>query len=567
MPRILVVDDEQGLRLTFKTFLEKENADVELAADFAEAMTCLDERGPFDLVLLDIILPGGHSGIDVLRRIREKGLDCPVIMITGQPQVETAAEAVRQGAFDYVPKPVRKETLLRLCRSALSFHALTTENKRIAEEKERYKRHLEAVFRSVDEAIISVNGDLRITSANSALTSLCGSDADRYIGSRIEDIPVEGMSRCAELIADTIRTGDVAKDQAIVFRCPDGEQRSALVHSMPLKNEQDQPIGGVLVIRDLTRLHFLERELGERSRFEGMIGRSEAMQRIFNLVEDLADTDATVLITGESGTGKDMLAGAIHYRSNRADGPLIRVNCAALPENLLESELFGHVKGAFTGADRPRKGRFELAQGGTLFLDEIGDIPVQLQVKLLRVLQEKEIERVGEARSVPVDVRLITATNRDLPAAISGGEFREDLYYRIKVLEIRMPSLRARREDIPLLVDHFREHYNQKYDRRVTRISDNVMKIFMNHPWPGNVRQLQHVMEHAFIVCRAPVLENTHLPPEFHENPAPSADIAAGEITPERIRDALARSGGNKSGAARLLGISRRTLYRKLEKL
>ena len=567
MPRILVVDDEEGLRLTFRTFLEKENADVILAADFGEALICLDERGPFDLVLLDIILPGGHSGIDVLRLIRERGLDCPVIMITGQPQVETAAEAVRRGAFDYVPKPVKKETLLRLCRNALSFHALTTENKRIAEEKERYKRNLEAVFRSVDDAIISVDGDLRITSANSALAALCcGAKTDKFIGLRLEDIPVDGMGRCGELLAGTIRSGTVVKDQAVVFRCPDGEQRSALVNSMPLKNEGGQAIGGVLVIRDLTRLHYLERELGERFRFEGMIGRSEAMQRIFNLVEDLADTDATVLITGESGTGKDMLAGAVHYRSNRGQGPLIRVNCAALPENLVESELFGHVKGAFTGADRVRKGRFELAQGGTLFLDEIGDIPPQVQVKLLRALQEKEIERVGDARPIPVNVRLITATNRDLPAAIERGRFREDLYYRIKVLEIRMPPLRARREDIPLLVDHFRAYYNQKYNRRVARISDNVMRIFMNHPWPGNVRQLQHALEHAFIVCRAVVLDTTHLPPELHTVPNPSSAGGDGDITPERIRDALSRSGGNKAGAARLLGISRRTLYRRLEK-
>ena len=567
MARILVVDDEEGLRLTFKTFLEKDDAAVVLAADFAQAMTCLDEHGPFDLVFLDIILPGGHSGIDVLRRIREKGLDCPVIMITGQPQVETAAEAVRQGAFDYVPKPVKKETLLRLYRSALNFHALALENKRIAQEKERYKQNLEAVFRSVDEAIISVDGDLRITSANSALSSLCcGSRPDKFIGSRLEEIPVDGMDRCAELLAGTIRKGVSVKDRPLVFCCPDGEQRSAVVNSMPLKNELEETIGGVLVIRDLTRLHYLERQLGERYSFEGIIGRSPAMQRIFDLVEDLADTDATVLITGESGTGKDMLAGAIHYRGNRAGGPLIRVNCAALPENLLESELFGHVKGAFTGADRPRKGRFELAHGGTLFLDEIGDIPTQLQVKLLRVLQEKEIERVGDARPVPVDVRLITATNRDLAAAIAAGQFREDLYYRIKVLEIRMPPLRSRREDIPLLVEHFREHFNRKYNRGVKQISDRVMQILMNQSWPGNVRQLQHVLEHAFIVCREPVLDGDHLPPEIQEIVAPAPDSDGGEITPDRILEALSRSGGNKAAAARLLGISRRTLYRKMEK-
>lgn len=566
MPRVLIVDDEEGLRLTFKTFLEKEGAGVVLAADFHEALARLADTGPFDLIFLDIILPGGFKGIDLLRRIREQGLDCPVIIITGQPQVETAAEAVRQGAFDYVPKPVKKETLLRLYRSALNFFALKIENKRMAEEKERYKQNLEAVFRSVDEAIIAVDGEGRIASINSAMESLCGGQTSGCIGRRIDEIAIDGMNRCKEMIAATIQQGRVVKDQAVVFQCPDGQRRSALVNTMPLKDEGGRAIGGVLVIRDLTRLHYLERELEARNRFEGMIGRSAAMQKIFNLVEDLADTDATVLITGESGTGKDMLAGAIHKRGSRAAGPLVRVNCAALSESLLESELFGHVKGAFTGADRIRKGRFELAHGGTLFLDEIGDIPVSVQVKLLRVLQEKEIERVGDARPISVDVRLISATHQDLPARIARGEFREDLYYRIKVLEIRMPPLRSRREDIPLLTDHFREYFNRKYDRRVAQVSDGVMALFMNYDWPGNVRQLKHVLEHAFILCRVPVLDITHLPPEFQDEDGllPAADTE--DISPDKIREALSEAGGNKAKAARLLGISRRTLYRKLEK-
>jgi PAS domain S-box-containing protein len=567
VPRVLIVDDEEGLRLTFKTFLEKEGAEVVLAADFNEAVARLQDAGPFDLVFLDIILPGGLRGIDVLPRIRERGMDCPVIIITGQPQVETAAEAVREGAFDYVPKPVKKETLLRLYHSALSFHSLKTENRRMAEEKDRYKRNLEAVFRSVDEAIIAVDVDGHISSVNSALDSLCGSPASGYTGRRIGEIAIGGMDRCGELIAGTIATGRIVKDQPVIFQCPAGDRRSALVSGMPLKDEQGRSIGGVLVIRDLTRLHYLERELEQRTRFEGMIGRSPAMQKIFNLVEDLADTDATVLITGESGTGKDMLAGAIHHRGSRAAGPLVRVNCAALSESLLESELFGHVKGAFTGADRVRKGRFELAHGGTLFLDEIGDIPTRLQVKLLRALQEKEIERVGDARPIAVDVRLITATNRDLPARIAGGEFREDLYYRIKVLEIRMPPLRSRREDIPLLADHFREHFNRKYNRRVERVSDRVMEIFMDDDWPGNVRQLQHVLEHAFILCREPILDITHLPPELQEEERPPGDTGATEITADRIREALREAGGNKAKAARLLGIARRTLYRRMERL
>ncbi len=566
-PRVLVVDDEEGLRLTFKTFLEKENAVVFLAGNYEEAGERLDKNGPFDLIFLDIILPGGYSGIDVLRRIRERGLACPVIIITGQPQVDTAAEAVRQGAFDYVPKPVRKDTLLRLYHSALNYHRLAVENKRIAAEKERYKRNLEAVFRSVDEAIITVDMDLRITSANSALGSLCRTAASQHIGSRIDDLPVGGMQRCGELIAETVCDGQAVRNLSLVFHCPDGEQRSAQIDSMLLKDEAGRAIGGLLVIRDLTRLHYLERELGERYCFEGMIGRSTAMQRIFNLVEDLADTDATVLITGESGTGKDMLAGAIHHRGNRSGGPLVRVNCAALSESLLESELFGHVKGAFTGADRQRKGRFQLADGGTLFLDEIGDIPVRLQVKLLRVLQEKEIERVGDARPIKVDVRLITATNRDLPARIAAGEFREDLYYRIKVLEIRMPPLRSRREDIPLLADHFREQFNRKYGRRVERISDRVMRLFMNDNWPGNVRQLQHVLEHAFILCREQVLDSVHLPPEFQEASEPPAGATdGGQASAAKIREALRQTNGNKAAAARLLGISRRTLYRRMEK-
>jgi two-component system, NtrC family, response regulator HydG len=322
-----------------------------------------------------------------------------------------------------------------------------------------------------------------------------------------------------------------------------------------------------LLARDETHLAALEREMEERQRFHNIIGKSEKMQEIYSLIESLADVQTTVLITGESGTGKELVAEALHYSGGRSLKPLVRVNCSALSESLLESELFGHVKGAFTGAVKDRIGRFEMADGGTIFLDEIGDISPRMQAQLLRVLQEKVFERVGDSIPIKVDVRVIAATHQNLMEKIRSGKFREDLYYRLNIVEINLPSLRDRREDIPLLVNHFLNKFNKELNKEIVGISSDVQKAFMDYSWPGNVRELEHTLEHASILSRHKIITLNHLPSVFKEFHG-TGFISLGDQRPDEIKSilqALEKTAWNKTKAASLLGMSRRSLYRKIE--
>jgi transcriptional regulator with GAF, ATPase, and Fis domain len=323
-----------------------------------------------------------------------------------------------------------------------------------------------------------------------------------------------------------------------------------------------------MVVRDDTHLADLEQDLKERKRCHDLVGTSKAMQDVYSLVERLADVETAVLVTGESGTGKELVAEALHYLGPRGAGPLVKVNCSALPENLLESELFGHVRGAFTGAASDRIGRFQRADGGTILLDEIGDISPRVQTALLRVLQEKEFDRVGDSRPVRVDVRVIASTNKDLRDQVGRGAFREDLYYRLKVVEVSLPPLRARREDIPLLSGHFVKKLNRKLNREIRGLSADVETLFMEYGWPGNVRELEHALEHAAVLCREDTICRRHLPPEFGTLPSSrSADLLSAEGDAARtILQALRKTDWNKAKAARLLGIDRKTLYRQITK-
>ena len=323
--------------------------------------------------------------------------------------------------------------------------------------------------------------------------------------------------------------------------------------------------------RLLTENRELREALRERHRVEGIIGESGRMQEVLSLILRVAPSDATVLIRGESGTGKELIAKAIHYASPRAGGPLVAVNCAALPENLLESELFGHEKGAFTGASALRRGRFELAHGGSLFLDEIGDVPPHLQVKLLRVLQEREIERVGASRPLPVDVRLLAATHRDLEEMVRRGEFRDDLYYRINVVTIAVPPLRERREDIPPLLDHFLAKFARANGRTIRGLTREARDALLRYDYPGNVRELENLIERAVVLTRDAVIGAGDLPLSLTEREKETGDsgslTAAVEGLERRlIRDALARADGVQTRAAELLGISERVLRYKLKK-
>jgi DNA-binding NtrC family response regulator len=457
--RILVADDEPNLRRVLSAILVREGYEVVQASDGEEALALLDPTT--SAVITDLRMPR-RDGMDVLRQVVTEHPDVPVIIITAHGSVDSAVEAVKLGAFDYIEKPFEQEEIRRVVAKAVK-----------------------------------------------------QSEAQRKAP----------------------RTLDV----------------------------RDETVHG---------------------RF-GIVGDSGAMRKIFEIIEKVADTPSTVLITGESGTGKELVAKALHQLSARAGGPFIKINCAAIPKTLMESELFGYEKGAFTGAVGSKPGRFELADRGTLFLDEIGEIPVEMQVKLLRALQESEFERVGGIKTIKVDVRLITATNRDLEKEIEAKNFREDLFYRLNVVPLHIPPLRERREDIPLLVDHIIRKFNERLKKNVVEVDPNALDRLVAYAWPGNIRELENVLERTMLFSDGPRIRASDLPPEIGlalpllaaapaqtpaaergGNPASLKDIVRAEterVERELIVRALDETGGNVTQAAKLLQISRKSLQMKMK--
>jgi len=556
--RILIVDDEESIRYTFEAFLLDEGYIVSTARNFDEAISMVGEA-EFDLIITDIIL-GGKTGIDFMREIKGRNMTTPVVMITGDPSIDTASEAVRLGAFDYIPKPVNQSALLRVTKTALRHKAVNA-------EKERYRQNLEAIFRSVKDAIITVDSGLRIVELNRAAEDLFGITRDQ-IGSDFSLLPSPCCQSSMGALNETIQKRKPVERARIECQHRDGSFHVFTFTTSPLLDHQGLFSGAVVVIKDETRIADLERDLRQRLQFHNIIGKNIRMQEIYSLIETVADLQSTVLITGESGTGKELVAEAIHFKGNRGSRQLVKVNCSALSENLLESELFGHVKGAFTGAVKDKIGRFQRADGGTIFLDEIGDISQKTQLQLLRVLQNMEFERVGDSSPLRVDVRVIAATNKDLAARVKSGEFREDLYYRLKVMEMHLPPLRERTDDIPFLLEHLIAKYNKKLSRNISDISEEVEKILMEYSWPGNIRELEHTIEHSFILCRQNIVTVEYLPRNIREYSL--AGVAGEPHTEEdekmKILKALEKSGWNKSRTARLLDMDRKTLYRKLLK-
>ncbi|MDP8256046.1 MAG: sigma-54 dependent transcriptional regulator [Candidatus Alcyoniella australis] len=453
--KVLIVDDEEGLRHSLGVLISKAGYQPVSASDVDRALELLGQQ-EIDLVLCDIRMPK-RDGFDFLRSLPDTGRDPTVIMMSAYGSVDTALEALRQGAYDYISKPFKSDEIVLTLRKAV--------------ERERLRR-----------------------------------------------------------------------ENAV-----------------------------------------LKRRVQRVSSFEGIITRNKRMQSIFDLIDRLADHRATVLIAGESGTGKELVARAVHQRSPRASRPFVAINCGAIPETLLESELFGHARGSFTGAVRDRPGLIEEAHSGTLFLDEIGELPKQLQVKLLRVLQEREVRRLGESKSRQVDVRIISATVRDLAQEVRADRFREDLYYRINVFPIELPPLKERAEDVPLLADHFIQRFNQSRDldqhSPVRGIGRKAMQKLMAYSWPGNVRELENVIERAMVLVDGDMIEPEHLPTYIAD---PEKAVVCGDDMPhlhgdlsvkrnarllERklISSALGRTGGNRSQAARLLSISHRALLYKIK--
>jgi two-component system NtrC family response regulator len=441
--RILVVDDEATQRELVCGFLKKQGYEVTAASDGERALQLFRQEA-VDLILTDQRMPG-ISGLDLIKAARAINPEIPVIVMTAYGNIETAVEAMKAGASDYLAKPLNLEELRH----------------KIARVQERCRLYAE-------------NRDLRAA-------------------------------------------------------------------------------------------------LEDRHRIEGIIGDSGQMLEVASIVRRVAASEATVLIRGESGTGKELIAKAIHYAGARAAKPLIRVNCAALPDNLLESELFGHEKGSFTGAIAARKGRFELADGGTLFLDEIGDLPLHLQAKLLRVLQEREFERVGSSHPVKIDVRVLSATHRDLEALIKSGQFREDLYYRLNVVTIVLPPLRERRQDLPALMDHFLRVFAEKNGKKMRGFTREAREALLRYDYPGNVRELENLIERAVVLTRDDLIDRGDLPLSLEESDTPHETqthlLAAVEGLERRmIRGALTRAGGIQTRAAELLGITERALRYKLRK-
>lgn len=577
---ILVVDDEGSLRDTFHFFLSREGYEPVLTVEtFKEALSILRNQS-IDLVLSDIVLEGS-SGIDLLKQTRRLGIDCPFIIITGFPDVDTAAEAVRLGAFDYISKPIDKETLLKSVKLALRHRYLETQ-KLIAEaEREQYRLFLDKVFKSVTDAIIIVDAHLNILKLNAAA---------RYLFANLLPGVDEGISLSASITSEefsslrtdllrVLKTGQEITEHRFECKTLDGKQKILSICTSPFKENNSDYLGAVIVIRDMSIQDKLS--LQRRSAFHRFIGSSDPMQAVYTIIENVGRVDTTVLITGESGTGKELAAEALHNESSRRNKPLIKVDCTAMPENLLESELFGHKKGSFTGADKDRMGHIIQADGGTLFLDEIGEISAITQLRLLRFLQEKTFYPVGSDTEIVVDTRVITATNVNLKEKVLQGTFREDLYYRLRVIDITLPPLRKRADDILMLINHFIKIFSNSLDKIINGLSDNVIAALTNYNWPGNVRELEHVIERAVVLCQGATITmkdlpsdlfitedvqtSTHDTPPLYQASPGTEDSSTEDKRADQILKVLSKCGGNKAKAARLLGIDRSTLYRKIK--
>ena len=374
---------------------------------------------------------------------------------------------------------------------------------------------LKTILDSITEGVFTINNDRVITSFNQAAETITGFTREKAIGKKCFEIFQADICQEACALARTLKVGKNVVDLPVNILNARGKVVPISITTAVLKDNRGKIMGGVETFRDLTALEALRKEIRQKYNVGDIVGKSDALQKIFNLLPDIAQSDSTVLIQGPSGSGKELLAKAIHQLSPRRDKPFVAINCSALPETLLESELFGYVRGAFTDAKKDKPGKFALAYGGTLFLDEIGDLPAAIQAKLLRVLQERCYEPLGSNIPKQVKARFISATNKNLKGLVESGRFREDLYYRLKVIQIDLPTLKERREDLPLLIEHFIQKLNIQTGKKIAQVSPKVMEVLMNYPYPGNIRELGNILEHAFVLCHGSVIQLTHLPPEL----------------------------------------------------
>ena len=427
------------------------------------------------------------------------------------------------------------------------------------------------ILDSITEGVFTVDREWRITSFNRAAEEITGISRDRAIGKPCKDILRANIceGRCA--LGHTMESGNPIVNRSITIVDDRGQRKPISITTALLKDAQGEIIGGVETFRDLSRIEKLRREIRRQHEVADIISRNHRMQSLFGVLPDIAESPSTVLIEGESGTGKELFASAIHQLSKRRKKPFVAVNCGALPDTLLESELFGYKAGAFTDAKKDKPGRFALAEGGTLFLDEIGDVSPAMQVRLLRFLQERVYEPLGSVNPIRADVRIVAATHRDLATLVKEGTFREDLYYRINIVKLEIPPLRDRLEDVPLLVESFIDRFNTLQGKELVGISDDALACLMAHDYPGNVRELENLIERAFILCRSGLIEREHLPgPICHQAPMgeTGSDLDAfKQMEATFLMSALRQHNWNRTETAKALGIHKTTLFRKIKSL
>jgi len=426
------------------------------------------------------------------------------------------------------------------------------------------------ILDNIADGVFTVDGDMKITSFNKSAEQITGVPSEEALGRRCSEVLRASICEERCVLRQTMVTGKTMVHKEIMIVRSDGRRLPIGISTALLRDKSGKIIGAVESFRDMSLVEELRRELKGQYSFQDIIGKNDKMQMIFKTLPQIAESDAAVLVEGESGTGKEMIAQAIHSLSSRRKRPFVAINCGALPDTLLESELFGYKAGAFTGARRDKPGKFALVRNGTLFLDEIADITPALQVKLLRVLQDGFFEPLGGVRPVKSGARIVAASNRNLAGRVKSGEFRKDLYYRINVVRIELPPLRERMDDLPLLLDHFLERFSRRKGKQIHQVSPQALSVLMTHDYPGNIRELENIIEHAFVMCHGDMILPEHLPYDLAPKivgAEPSGEMRLKDLEARYIWDALRRNRWNRAATARALGISRSTFFRKVRDL
>ena len=558
--KLLLIEDNPGDARLMKEMLT-DGMDspftVEFASCLAEGLEQLDKAN-FDVIILDLMLPDSY-GLETFMKVNEKAPRSPIVVTSGLNDEALAVNAVQRGAQDYLVKGhADSGAMRRSLRYAI-------ERKQIQENLRIKDRVVESSINSI--AIADLQG--KLTYANHAFLDLWGYES-------IDEVKGKSIEEFSHRFTEALWITETALSRGSWQGKMRGQRKDGVALDLQLSafivsesDEVHKPMCLVFSFVDITELSQLRRRLESERSFAGIIGCDAKMLELFDTIREVAEVDAPVLLQGESGTGKELVAIAIHNQGTLSNRPFVPVNCGALPEGVLESELFGHVKGAFTGAIRDRKGRFELADGGTIFLDEIGELPREMQVKLLRVLQDGKFQPVGSEKTMKVDVRVISATNKNLAEEVSNGTFREDLFYRLCVVPIYMPPLRERRKDIPLLANHFLREALAEMHREKVVLSTEAIDFLMEYNWPGNVRELENAMQYALMKCKGDQVLPEHFSLRdrsvaFEESTQDKKQRKT-KIDTDSVTKALEETGGNKIAAAEKLGVSRATLYRHIQ--